>query len=627
MQARFISVRVKILAAATLVGGLALAAILGNGYVQMTRTVSEGEMKRYEAVRHTVVNDVEGVTARAEAGILSLVSNPDVREAFARRDRDRLAALTVPVFAALKDRGVEQLQFHIPPATAFFRAHMPDKYGDDLSGFRATVVECNRTQEPVKGLEEGRGGLGFRVVVPVSFEGRHIGSAEYGMGFSGEMLARWKEQMGGEFFVYPGDTRGVAEKGNESPLIAGTREDDPYAVAPEVIEEALGTGEMKVTNTDGGRRAVLVIPLTDYRGAAVAYVKAVQERDEVLAGYSRALYSTLALMGISIAAVAGVLYLVLNIILRPVGRLRAAAEALATGDLTARVEARSNDEIGILAESFRRMADELRQIVGKAAEKADAVAVFTSTLNNGIQQTASGAAETAATVAEISAEVDRLEGVMREISSASESASRRAAEGGEGIARIDGQMKNIAESTGRIARVIDGLSRKSREINQITTLIADIADQTNLLALNAAIEAARAGDQGRGFAVVAEEVRKLAEQSAPAAGRINGLIDAIRGEAEKAVASVTEGGKQVEVGAGVVREVGGYFNEIAGAVTLLTRRIEEAAAAAQRMAEGVRNVTAYAEEQSAAVEGIAASVESLKGQCDEMKALVGRFRL
>ncbi len=81
-------------------------------------------------------------------------------------------------------------------------------------------------------------------------------------------------------------------------------------------------------------------------------------------------------------------------------------------------------------------------------------------------------------------------------------------------------MTEINEVVGALAADIRDLGQQSEEIGQIVTLITGIADQTNLLALNAAIEAARAGEQGRGFAVVAEEVRKLAEQSARAAGKL-----------------------------------------------------------------------------------------------------------
>ena len=85
----------------------------------------------------------------------------------ADRNRDGLAAQFVPEFAELKKQyGIQQFQFHLAPATAFFRVHQPAKFDDDLSSFRKTVVETNTTLKPAVGLEGGVGGIGIRGVVP-----------------------------------------------------------------------------------------------------------------------------------------------------------------------------------------------------------------------------------------------------------------------------------------------------------------------------------------------------------------------------------------------------------------------------------------------------------------------------
>ncbi|GAA0289329.1 cache domain-containing protein [Rhodovulum strictum] len=106
---------------------------------------------------------------------------PDVQQAVAAQDRDRLAALFVPGFARMRaERGIVQMQFHEPPATSLFRVHQPDQFGDDLSGFRKTVVEANARKAPLAGLERGRGGLGIRGISPVAHDGQHVGTVEIG---------------------------------------------------------------------------------------------------------------------------------------------------------------------------------------------------------------------------------------------------------------------------------------------------------------------------------------------------------------------------------------------------------------------------------------------------------------
>ncbi len=74
-----------------------------------------------------------------------------------------------------------------PPATSFFRVHKPSKFDDDLSGFRKTVVEANRGKKVISGLEVGRAGPGLRMVYPLFYENRHLGSVEFGAGLKASL--------------------------------------------------------------------------------------------------------------------------------------------------------------------------------------------------------------------------------------------------------------------------------------------------------------------------------------------------------------------------------------------------------------------------------------------------------
>lgn len=111
-----------------------------------------------------------------------LLDNPHVTAAFAERDRHSLSSLTENLFKSkLKPLyGINQFQFHLPNATSFFRVHMPEKYGDNLSSFRKTVVKANRYKTMIPGLETGRDGLGLRVVKPVWNNFDYVGTVEFG---------------------------------------------------------------------------------------------------------------------------------------------------------------------------------------------------------------------------------------------------------------------------------------------------------------------------------------------------------------------------------------------------------------------------------------------------------------
>jgi len=349
--------------------------------------------------------------------------------------------------------------------------------------------------------------------------------------------------------------------------------------------------------------------------------------DEASKGADRARILSVTLGGVAIILGLIIAIIITRSITNPLSNLVNVAGVVATGDLTKDITVNSKDETGKLSEAFKIMVNQMREVVREIIEKAAAVSASSQQLNSSAQQTSASANENAATMGEISTTVEQVTSSIQEISAVSEAATEHASKGYKGIAKVTEQMNIITTASDEVSKVIEGLNKKSQEINQIVVLITSIADQTNLLALNAAIEAARAGEQGRGFAVVAEEVRKLAEQSASAAKEIYNLINAIQIESKRAVESMAEGGKQVKAGTGIVQEVGDNFKEIIGAVQGLTSQIQEVASATEQMSAGVQNVAASTEEQTAAMEEVSASAESLSSLAEELNSLVDRFKV
>ena len=129
-------------------------------------------------------------------------NNPEIQKAFAERDRARLTELTLDSYLALDQTfNIPQYQFHLPPATSFLRLHSPDKFGDDLSSFRYTVLQVNDSKQPVVGLEVGRGGLGLRGIEPVFYEGNHIGSVEFGLNVDQTLINNLKNEYGNDWRI------------------------------------------------------------------------------------------------------------------------------------------------------------------------------------------------------------------------------------------------------------------------------------------------------------------------------------------------------------------------------------------------------------------------------------------
>jgi methyl-accepting chemotaxis protein len=329
----------------------------------------------------------------------------------------------------------------------------------------------------------------------------------------------------------------------------------------------------------------------------------------------------------------------------------------------------SQDEIGQLAEGFRKMRSTLGALVIKVQSQADQVAAASEELTAGAHQSADAANQVAGSITEIargtekqavsatqiSAVVEQMTGstelisvTVRELSEIAKNTSVEADQGRQAVEQAVDQMKQISEGSAAVQTAITELAQGSREIREIVDLISSIAGQTNLLALNAAIEAARAGEQGRGFAVVAEEVRKLAEESNQAAQQIGALIQKNHTNMNQAVAATQAGAEGVQAGMVAVNSAGEMFKKIVGSIIQLSEQIREISESINQMAMGSRtllssiheidivskenasetqSVSAATEEQSASMQEIASSSQSLAKLANDLQEAIAKFRV
>ena len=308
-------------------------------------------------------------------------NNPEVQAAFAAQDRQKLLGLTLESYTALKEKyDIAQYQFHLAPATSFLRLHSVDKYGDDLSSFRFTVIQVNETLKPVYGLEVGRGGAGIRGVTPVYYQGEHIGSVEFGLNFNETLLNNLKSDYGDDWRIILtrealslatlDDLSLLKEGPTPDTLVLASTIDSIYPPA-EIYNKVIG-GERAITEvkTDQGKIfSVTSLPLRDYSGKIIGVTDIIIDNTALVqAQTNRSLLLLVGLLGV-LAVGSYVILTTINQSLKPLAILTNAANRLERGDLSEKLNLKSPDEIGQLGNAFNLMTTQLSGLISSLEQR------------------------------------------------------------------------------------------------------------------------------------------------------------------------------------------------------------------------------------------------------------------
>ena len=327
------------------------------------------------------------------------------------------------------------------------------------------------------------------------------------------------------------------------------------------------------------------------------------------------------------------------------------------------------DEIGSMVSSLARMANNLRDMVGKingvsqsvaaTSEELTATAQNTSHAAGKVRDNIHGIAESARvqlgdtqTASEHTEEAMHLiednGKVMTALNEATENIKKRQTEGAEILSDLLKKSTETADATQEVARVVEETNERAERIEEASAMIQSISEQTNLLALNAAIEAARAGEAGRGFAVVAEEIRKLAEQSRGFTDEINGIIAELKTKSQQAVDTMEVSKKLVEESNVNLGRTQRRFEMIGEAVQNADSVVERLNASSKDLTEKNKSIAdiverlmklakendvttdeaeASVDSQTQALTDIAEASESLAQVATDLQNEVGRFHI
>ena len=335
---------------------------------------------------------------------------------------------------------------------------------------------------------------------------------------------------------------------------------------------------------------------------------------EEVADFSNFLVTVLfSVFGISLVFGAVITLVLARAIKNPVQKGLEFSKRIADGDFTQRIDLDQEDELGQLGQALNKAADNLESLVSDVVVSAQNLAQAVDQISSGNQNLSQRTSEQASSLEEIASTIEEATSTIRQngdnakqANELADNSSKKANDGGQ-------LVKDAVVS-------INEINASSKRIEEIITVINEIAFQTNLLALNAAVEAARAGDQGRGFAVVAGEVRNLAQRSGNAAKEIGELIKDSVDKIENGTDLVNKSGESLTEIIDAVKRVGEMINEIAAASDEQNRGMEQINTAVSDM----DNMT---QQNAALVEETASASEEMSNQAQELLSMMQQFKV
>ena len=319
-----------------------------------------------------------------------------------------------------------------------------------------------------------------------------------------------------------------------------------------------------------------------------------------------------------IAVIVTLLSVLIVGISRRVRAAQAAAERIASGDLSERVaDAGGADESAELVRAMGAMNDDLASIVGSVRAAATRLSSSSVELAATSRQQEVAAAAFGGSTAQIASAIREISAtggeLLRTVGAVDAGARRSAQAAGAGRARLDGMAETMGRldlSTGEIGDRLQVISEKAAAITSVVETITKVAEQTNLLSVNAAIEAEKAGESGLGFLVVAREIRRLADQTASATTDIERIVRQMQEAVAAGVAEMTRFTREMRGGTSDVQRVANDlgviiddmnsavagFSEVERGMTAQSSGVAQIEGAVRQVADGARQTAASVSE-------------------------------
>jgi len=674
-----------------LFGGALISAIAvaGTIYTLSERFVSQAMQDKLASVETEFRSELSA-SQRAATMLAKLVAEQQsVRQSFAALDRDTLAAEFKSSFEMLKSEyDVRQFQFHLPPATSFLRVHKPEKFGDDLSGFRNTVLQVNSTKASLSGLEAGVAGIGIRGLAPISHDGKHIGSVEFGLSLHSGFVEKFTRNTGNPAAIFALSSEGLKEIGTTLP--AGQ---DPV--------KSLGladlTGKRVTFETMPGTDGVYantVFPIADVSGATIGVAIVAVDRSNYNAIATAGQWAAAAVFLLMILIAGAISLISRPMIYRPLASMTSYMGLLAKGDLKTEVPfTNRSDELGSMAkavEVFRnsalrnidleneaeetRFASEEERAANEAekARQAQQLQEAVTALAEGLGKLADG---------NLAFRITKpfpgsLEAVRRDFNTSIESLetafatiSTSSANIGQGTAEIRSSTDNLSRRTEQqaasleqtaaaldeITSTVQAAHKRATEIGRMVGEASSVASESETIVSDTVTAMSEIETSSRQVAQIIGVINEIAFQTNLLA--LNAGVEAARaGEAGRGFAVVAQEVRELaqrsasaakeintlleksesHVQSGVtlvtrtgeaLQKIGGHVQSINSNVSAMVTSSQEQSSGIQEINTAVNQMDQVTQQNAAMVEETTAAVHTVFGETETLNQAISRFQI
>jgi methyl-accepting chemotaxis protein len=596
---------------------------LTNNADRVNRQLLESNAARLRLLAHTVA-DI-----------------PSVQQYFGQRDRTALLGLTMPLYNNMKKIiDLNVFHFHLPPATSFLRLQKPSKHGDDLSSFRHTVLAVNRTHQDAFGLEVGKAGVSVRAVVPVNYEGRPVGSVEFGAPINDTLLKIIKEKIGVDngFIIPDGNGFKYQARTLSSPL--------PAEIHP-LLRKVMQDNKQTLVKQSKDGRAIMAIytPMPDYSGKVVGVTCVPLD---ITGRIATAKKSALTIVGIGALALITVLSLIFflfhSLIDKPLRAVCKILDAAAAGDLRQHTEI--SNIAGINCSEIMKCGNTDCSMYGKTGycwEEAGSASMHVQCphILSGEYKSCSECKDcygavvqnefselsvsTHAFISNTSQMIENIQKNTNDLNQSSDSLTQVAeqmnskvtdtARRSEGVAaateEMSGNMGSVAAATEEAAANVNMMTTATEEIGstvgeirQSTAKAKDITDQAVKEAVDISAKVDELGNSAQDIGKVTETINEISSQTNLLA--LNATIEAARaGEAGKGFAVVAN-------------EIKDLAKQTAEATGEIKQRIEGIQNSTNVTVVGIKTITEIINEIDEIVSNIATALDEQAGTMTEL---------